>query len=339
MLCVQVTAPGRLTVGEGPEPDAAEQALIRVHRVGICGTDLKILKGAVSVDYPRIMGHEMVGEVARPGPEGITTSGQRVLVDPAVSCGRCGSCWAGRTHLCTNGGLLGRDVDGGFATFVAVPESCLVPVPRSLSDASSALLQVLGTCVHALRSVSVFPGDVAAVVGLGVSGLLFVQLLRAQGAAVVGVTRSPWKREVATGLGAVASASPEEAEVVVREMSNGRGAEVVVEAAGSEATFGQAIELARPGGEVVAFGTITDAGGASGGQTDPPYYQLYLKELVVHHPRAALPADYRRGVELAESGVLRLDPLVTHRFGLAEAEAAFTAMQDPSSLKVVMQVA
>jgi 2-desacetyl-2-hydroxyethyl bacteriochlorophyllide A dehydrogenase len=331
MLSVRLTAPGRLRVGEAPEPDPAGRALVRVRRVGICGTDLKLLDGVIPVAYPRVMGHEVVGEVLVPGPSATTAAGQRVLVDPSTWCGRCDPCRSDRTHLCARGGLLGRDVDGGFAALVAAPESRLVPVPAAVGDDAAVVLQGLGTCVHAMRSVSVLPGDVAAVVGLGVSGLLFVQLLRARGAAVVGVTRSHRKRQLALDLGAAAVAAPGDAADVLGAVSGGRGADVVVEAAGATAAFEQAVRLARAGGHLVAFG-LAAAGPARGA------YDLYLKELTVHHPRAAQPGDYRRGVELAASSAVELGSLVTHKFALAEAPAAFAAVREPSSLKVVMDL-
>lgn len=338
MLSVQVTAPGCVRLGHVPEPEAAGQALVKVHRVGICGTDLKILSGGIPVDYPRIMGHEMVGEVVHPSPDGLIRAGQRVLVDPAISCGHCDLCRAGRPNLCSNGGLVGRDVDGFFASYVAAPEARILSVPESISDAASGLLQVLGTCIHALRSVAVLPGDVVVVIGLGTSGLMFVQLLTAMGATVIGVTRTPWKLDMAARFGAAASATPAEAETVVRRQSKGRGAQVVIEAAGSEETLSQAIELAATGGAVVVFGTIADRGHTAAGHRGLPYYQMYLKELAVHNPRAALQTDYQRGIDLVASGALQLQPLVTHHLGLADVEEAFAAVRGPLSLKVLMEV-
>lgn len=338
MLAVQVTGPDRLRVADVPQPDPEGRAVVAVRQVGICGTDLSILDGRVPVDYPRILGHEVVGEVMRPGPEGLAAAGQRVLVDPAISCGRCPLCWEGRSHLCLDGGLLGRDADGVFASHVAVGEHGLVPVPDTIGEAAAGLLQVLGTCVHAQRWARVFPGDVAVVLGLGVSGLLFVQLLRAQGARVVGITRTAGKRDLATRLGAVAAATPGDAAAAVAEASQGRGADVVVEAAGTAATWRQAVELVRVGGEVVAFGTITSGDAdAAGGAASRAHYEMYRKELVVRHPRAARPADYARGIELAASGVVELAALVTHRFRLAEAREAFAAARRPGTLKVLME--
>ncbi len=331
MKAVQVTAPGRLAYADVAEPHAGSAALVRVETVGICGTDVKILSGDIPVAYPRVMGHEMVGEVIDGGATGFSP-GQRVMVDPAIACGACALCHRGRTNLCLQGGLLGRDADGVFAEIVAAPASRLLAVPAHLGASAAAMVQVAGTCVHALRAAPVFPGDVAVVIGLGVSGLIFTQLLRAAGAVVIGVTRSAFKRELASSLGAAATAAPADAAEVIAEHSNGLGADLAVEAVGTEATVGLAIESARIGGEVLVFGTIT------GGGKGLPYYQLYFKELTVRNPRAAIADDYARAIELAATGVLDLESIVTDQIGLPQVAQAFERSQSADSLKVLMPV-
>jgi len=280
------------------------------------------------------MGHEMVGVVERPGDLDLVASGQRVMVDPTVTCGYCDLCRADRANLCRNGGLLGRDLEGVFSELVVVPETLLHPLPDSIDPANAPLLQVLGTCVHAQDQVKVFPDDTAVVVGLGVTGLLHLQLLRARGLEkVIGVTRSDWKQELAKSMGAAVAIGPEEAQVAVLEMSEGRGASLVVECAGYESTLSQAIELTGPGGSLILFGTLT--GGGSG----LPYYQLYIKELTLHNPRAALPRDYARGVALVAAGSIDLAPLVTHRLPLEDGPKALDILlEDPTALKIIFEV-
>jgi 2-desacetyl-2-hydroxyethyl bacteriochlorophyllide A dehydrogenase len=306
--------------------------LVKVGQVGICGTDVKILAGKIPVEYPRIMGHEMVGEVVA-APEGSPyPAGTRVLVDPGVACGWCHLCRAGRFNICINGGLLGRDVDGVFTELITVPINRLVPVPAEISEKAAGVLQVLGTCVHAVKTVDPFPGRVAAVIGLGVAGQLITQLLRLRGMTVVGITRSEWKRELAEASGTHFTAAPVHARELLEDVTSGRGPDLVVEAVGIESTLAEAIDLVGTGGEVLVYGTIT------GGDSGLPYYQLYHKELTLHNPRAALVGDYADGVALAASGALTLEPIVTHQLGLEEAEKAFELVHDPSSLKVLMKV-
>jgi 2-desacetyl-2-hydroxyethyl bacteriochlorophyllide A dehydrogenase len=333
MRAVRLVAPDALEVANVPAPSPSRSYEVSVELVGICGSDTKMLAGKVPVEHPRIMGHEAVGQVASAPPGGHLTPGTRVLVDPGVACGRCDLCGSGRLHLCRNGGLLGRDVDGVFAERILVPEDSLVPVPDSISRKASGLLQVLGTCVHAAKLVDSVFGRVAAVIGLGVSGQLLTQLLALGGSTVVGITRSEWKRQLALDSGAAAVAAPSEAGSVLDQLTKGRGPDLVVEAVGTEETLAQAIEMVGIGGVILAFGIITE------GRQGLPYYQLYHKELTIHHPRAALLGDYRDGVALAASGALRLEPLVTHELALEDAVKAFELVHDPSALKVLMTVA
>lgn len=332
MKAVRVVSPGRIEVTEVPDPEAGGSVLVRAGQVGICGTDSKILAGKIPVDYPQIMGHEMVGEIVAAPGESPYAAGTRVLVDPGVACGWCHLCRAGRFNICVNGGLLGRDMDGVFADYTVVPVNRLVPVPDSVSEMASGVLQVLGTCIHAVKTVSPFPGQVAAVIGLGVAGQLISQLLRLHGMTVIGITRSEWKRQLATDLGAHHVAGPDRATGLLQEVTDGRGPDLVVEAVGIEATLAEAIDIAATGGELIVFGTLT------GGGQGLPYYQLYHKELTVHNPRAALIGDYADGVALAADGSLTLEPIVTHELSLDEAAKAFELVHDPSSLKVLMKV-
>jgi len=185
-----------------PAADPARDVLVRVTHSGICGTDFKIYSGAIPVSYPRIMGHEMVGEVVSAG-DGAVGPGDRVVVDPELYCGACFHCRIGQTHLCPNGRLLGRDANGGFADFVAAPATHVFRLPGSIESRTAPLVQVLTTCVHAQRQVQMFPGESVVVYGLGVTGQLHVQLAKARGASpVIGVTRSAQKRALAETLGA-----------------------------------------------------------------------------------------------------------------------------------------
>ena len=332
MQAVRVVAPGSIEITEVPEPETDGSVLVRAGQVGICGTDTKILAGKIPVDYPRIMGHEMVGEVVSAPHGSPYPSGTRVLVDPGVACGWCHLCQDGRFNICTNGGLMGREMDGVFTELAVVPFQRLVPVPSTVADKASGVLQVLGTCIHAIKAVRPFPGQVAAVVGLGVAGQLITQLLRLRGMTVVGITRSEWKRQLATESGTHFVTAPDQAAPLLAEVTEGRGPDLVVEAVGTEATLAGAIDLAATGGEVLVFGTLT------GGGQGLPYYQLYHKELTLHNPRAALIGDYADGVALTADGSLNLEPIVTHVLALDEAEKAFELVHDPSSLKVLMKV-
>lgn len=332
MKAVVVENTGTVAVRDVPEPQATGTATVRVYRAGICGTDVKIVDGSIGAKLPRILGHEIIGQVVN-GMAGSLPNGTRVLVDPGVFCGQCTVCLADNTQLCPNGALLGRDVDGGAAEYVTVDGSRLHPIPDTVTDDAASLLQVLGTCVHAQQCFSAFPGQSAAVVGLGVSGLLHLQLLRARGAyPIVGVTRQKWKHDLACELGASLVVPPDEADAAIADITAGRGVDVAVECAGTAHTLRQAMLLAGYGGTVIVFGTTAPAADAI------PTYQWYFKELTIKNPRAARPRDYDRAIGLASDHRVELAALLTATYPLAEADKAFAAVRRTDQLKVALEV-
>lgn len=333
MKTVTVQAKDQVAILDAPQPPDDGRAVVAVRQAGVCGTDTKIITGQMPARYPVVLGHEVVGTVVRPGARQLVPEGTTVLLDPSVSCGYCRQCRADRMHLCTNGALMGRDVDGGFAEYVAADELQLHPVPPEVPLDEAALLQVVGVCVHAQDMAEVRPEETAVVVGLGVSGLLHVQLLRARGVRrIVGVTRSAAKRQLAERFGAVATAAPADARRVVDEVTGGTGADLVIESVGAVETFAQAIELATIGGRLVVFGII----GANQGAL--PFVQLYFKELRVSFPRAARPRDYTSAIALASSGALDLAPLLAESYPLDRATDALRSIEAGSPLKVKLEV-
>jgi L-iditol 2-dehydrogenase len=327
-----LAGPGRIDVADVERPVVgAGDVLIGVHTLGVCGTDRQIFSGDIPVAYPRIMGHEIVGEVLEPS-EGFAT-GERVIVDPSIACGRCDRCLEGRGNICSNGWLLGRDRDGGLCEAIPAPATNLHRLPDEVSDDVGPLIQVLTTCVHGQRMVDVFPGGSTVIIGLGVTGLLHLQLAKLRGAwPVVCVTRSERKLELARDLGAdVTVRSDDGALEQVREATRG-GADVTIECAGKVATLASAVAMARPGGRILAYGTIAETEGRF------PFYDLYYKELAITNARAARPEDFLVAIGSVASGRVRLDPLVTHRFPLARTADAFQADQMPEALKVVVDV-
>jgi 2-desacetyl-2-hydroxyethyl bacteriochlorophyllide A dehydrogenase len=317
MKAMVLTAPGTLIRDDVAPPSAASgDVLVRVTHSGICGTDFKIFNGAIPVRYPRIMGHEMAGEVVDAGSS-MLRSGDRIIVDPQRYCRACFHCQIGQTHLCTNGMLVGRDRDGGFAEFVGAPPSHVFPLPESVDTRTAPLIQVLTTCLHAQRQIDIFPGEFVVVLGLGVTGQLHVQLAKARGATVIGVTRSDDKRALAAMLGAdVTIPGGESAVERVREVTAGRGADVIIETTGVVPSLSAAIHMARSGGRLLLFGIITAKEGAL------PFYDLYFKELALINARVAKSEDYPAAIGLVERGQVRLDPLISNVVPLEELKVA-----------------
>lgn len=334
MWAAVIDGPGSVAVKDIPPVQPADgRALVRVSQAGICGTDLKIAAGSIPVATPLVLGHEMTGRVEIPGRSGSPAAGTAVLLNPSTFCGRCHLCRGDRPYLCPHGRLLGRDSDGCFAEYVAADEALLHPIPDSVTFDDGALLQVLATCIHGQSAVQARPEDCAVVIGLGVAGLLHVQLLRERGVrTIVAVTGSSWKSEIAERFGASTVVAPAEAAEAVADVTAGRGAGIVVECAGSAATLAQAFRLAGAGATVMVFGITTSVA-----QTSP--YDWYYKELTIASPRAARPRDYDSAVTLCAQRRLDLAPLVTSRFPLSQLAAALSASADPAQLKVVLDIA
>jgi 2-desacetyl-2-hydroxyethyl bacteriochlorophyllide A dehydrogenase len=333
-------APREIVAGDVPQPQAGPRdVLVRVSHSGICGTDYKIYSGAIPVSYPRVMGHEMTGDVADVGDVAGGSStvrrGDRVIVDPQLYCGTCFHCRSGQTHLCPKGILIGRDVNGGFAEFVAAPASHVFRLPQSIDSHTAPLIQVLTTCLHAQQQIAIRPGDAAVVFGLGVTGQLHVQLARAAGASpVIGITRSADKRALAETLGADLTIAGDDAAVErVREATGGRGADVVIETTGMMPSVASAIQMSRSGGRILLFGIITAKEGTL------PFYDLYFKELSLVGARVARSEDYPAAIALVEKGDVRLSPLVSNVMPLADLDAAVGMLgsDNGARMKIILE--
>ncbi len=319
---------------EQPHSDTGN-SIVRVTHSGICGTDLKIFTGGIPAKYPLIMGHEMIGEVVEAASSDTPKAGSRVIVDPVTFCGNCFHCDIGQTQLCPNGGLIGRDADGGFAEYVAAPPGNIYAMPEGIGDREAPLIQVLTTVMHAQEMASIGPGDNVVILGLGVSGLLHVQLAKARGAkSIIGITRSAWKREVADQIGADLTLAPDEhTKERVLEATNGIGADVVVESAGKLPVLAQAMDLVRLGGRVLGFGIHTNTEGAL------PFYDMYFKEIQFINARAATQKDFASCLGMCASGKIDLTPLISDVVPLDQLDQALEMVgtDAPQRMKIILE--
>lgn len=331
MRAAVVTGTNQVGIRDCAEPAATCGALIRVMYGGICGTDLKIVRGEVPLNPPVILGHEIVGSVETAPTGSSIPVGARVVVDPSLFCDSCAVCRRGLRHLCPHGGLIGRDADGGFAELLVVPGNRLHVVPDEISATDAAMLQVLSTCVHGQGQLSPQLGQRAAVIGLGVTGILHIGLLAARGiSTIVGISRSKAKRELALEFGATAVGTPEEGARLMTEATAGEGADLVIECAGTAAALSQATTIAGHRATILMFGTIAPTA------NDVPTYHWYQKELTLLNTRAASAADFGVAISLIRSGLLRPGRLVTSSYPLDELASALTATALPGELKVTL---
>jgi len=335
MKAMVLRAPSTLALDQVSRPEVPPgHVLVRITNSGLCGTDLKIYSGAIPAKYPLIMGHEMIGQLVDGSPPAGVQKGDRVIIDPVLSCGTCFHCRISQTNLCPSGGLIGRETNGGFAEYAAVPASQVFRLPDSVDSRTAPLIQVATTCLHAQRMTASFEGQSVAVIGLGVSGQLHVQLAKARGATtVIGISRSAFKNDLAKQLGAdlTITAGPNAIQKVF-DATDGRGPDVVIECTGVMTALADAIRMVRFGGRIILFGILSAKEGAL------PFYDLYFKELTLINNRAATSQDFPPMIDLVASAAVRLEPLVTHHMALSELEAALEMVEDGADrrLKIIL---
>jgi 2-desacetyl-2-hydroxyethyl bacteriochlorophyllide A dehydrogenase len=322
-LAAVLQAPRRLELLTRPTPVAGRgEAVVRIAATAVCHTDLEIYTGRhPGVSLPVVMGHEATGVVEAVG-DGVARvqPGQAVLLNPIIACGACDSCARGHGNLCRNAGLFGREMDGSLAEHVVLPESYLYPLPAHVPLAAATLIETLATVRHAQERARIAPGESVVVLGQGVAGLLHTQLAKLSGACpVVAVSRSPWKLELARRRQAdrVVNSAHEDAIAAVREATAGRGADVVVDAAGDPALIVPAIEMLAPGGRLVVYGISHRP------VPDFTTFPLYFKELTLYGSRALTPGDFAPAIELVASGAVDVDGFITASYPLERVAAAF----------------
>ena len=313
------------------------QVIVRVHSVGICGTDIHILQGHFPLARPPlVLGHEIAGEIVAVGAA-VTKAkvGDHVTVDQVVGCGSCHFCQRGSTQFCLSGYELGITRDGGCQTYLVLPESNVYPVPDVISFEEAAVLDM--EVWAALSKPGIRSGDCVVVIGAGPAGLVAAQLARVMGSyKVILVARSPGRLQIAEQLGfadVVLSSQRHDFAERIKAETRGFGADLTIDCAGNEESAKLAIECAIPGGRVVLFGVYP------GPLPQFDVNSIVLRDLVIY---GAL--SDRRGWEdviaLVAAGKLNLAPLITHRFPLSEAPGAYelAAAKAPGVVKVVLQI-
>ncbi len=264
MLAAVLVKPGRFELRDLPRPEPSpDQVLIRVKQTGICGTDLHIFHGRYAAEkLPMIPGHEFTGKISDTGcdVEGLSR-GQPVVVDVNHGCGRCYWCRRNEILNCPQMQQLGITTDGAFAQYICVPAKLVIPAPAGISAEILTLVEPLACVVRAARKARVTFAQSVVVLGAGPIGNLHVQLLRTLGAAPIVVVDICQERvEMALNAGAdVGISDMAQLEEKVLSVTDGRGADVVVESVGLPQLYAQSVRLMRKGGHLAAFG-LTSAG-------------------------------------------------------------------------------
>lgn len=323
-----------------PEAGAGE-VLIRVRACGICGSDIHGFDGSSGRRIPPlVMGHEAAGVVAAIGA-GVKdlAEGDRVTFDSTVSCGQCFFCRRGEINLCDNRQVLGVSCgdyrrDGAFAEFITVPRQIVHKIPDSLPFERAAAIEPVSVAVHAVGLTPIRLGDTAVVVGTGMVGLLVLQALRLAGCgSVIAVDVDDAKLALARQLGAdhCVNAKLFDTPTFVRERTNGRGADIAVEAVGATEPLETAVACVRKGGVVTLVGNIS------------PKIELSLQSVVTRQVKligsCISAGEYPVCIDLLARGAIRVDPLISAVAPLEEGPSWFRRLYDkePRLMKVVLQ--
>ena len=339
MRALYLEKPGEFRVAEIPEaprPSAAE-ALVRVHRVGICGTDLSCYLGKFPFfQYPRIPGHELGIEVLEVG-SGVTNvkPGDRCSVEPYMNCGECHACRKGATNCCANLKVIGVMCDGGMRERFILRSQKLHP-SKKLNFDQLALVETLAIGCHAVNRCSPQRNENVLIIGAGPIGLSVLEFVKLTGARIIMMDMNEQRLAFCrTRMGVKETIAPSEnLEQQLRDLTNGALPDVVIDATGNNKSMSAAFGYVAPTGRLIFVGITTG--------------DVTFKHPIFHKPegtllcsRNALPTDFARIIQLIETGQIDTTPWITHRTNLAGLAGQFDSYLRPETgvVKAVVEVA
>jgi L-iditol 2-dehydrogenase len=331
-----------LTLKDVPIPELGpEDVLIRVKACGICGSDVHGYDGSTGRRIPPlIMGHEAAGVVHSAGRDVQSfRPGDRVTFDSTISCGACRFCAARAVNLCEKRQVLGVSCgeyrrNGAFAEYVSVPARIVYALPDEFSFSHAALIEAVSVAVHAAKITEILPGSTTVVIGAGMIGLLSVQAFRHFGCVrVFAVDVDETRLKMARDLGATDTFIGSGAEIVSRVLAvtDGRGAEIAVEAVGAQEPISTAIECVCSGGTVTLIGNVS------------PSVEIPLQRVVSRQLRllgsCASAGEYPECISLMQSGAIRVEPLISAVAPMSDAARWFERLHahEPGLMKVVLE--
>ncbi|MGQ3053684.1 MAG: zinc-binding alcohol dehydrogenase family protein [Roseateles sp.] len=326
MLTVSCESPGHLVALDRPRPTRQPgEVLLRVKRVGVCGTDLHIFTGNQPyLAYPRVMGHELSGIVEEAEPDSGLAPGDAVYVMPYLSCGDCIACRQGKTNCCTQIQVMGVHRDGAFAEFVSVPRRFVGRADGITLD-QAAMLEFLAIGAHAVRRCELKPGQRVLVVGAGPIGLgvmLFARLRGAQVSAIDGrADRLAFAREHIGVTHTVPLGDADEAQL--SGLTDGEFFDVVFDATGNRQAMERGFRFIAHGGSYVLVSIVQGELTFS----DPEFHK---REATLLGSRNATLDDFETVMQAMRDGLVPDAALATHRLTLAEVPAGFAKLLDPT---------
>ena len=317
-----------------PRVTKPDDVLLEVKAGGLCGTDPAILEGRHPASVPVILGHEYAGVVIDVGEavKGVKP-GDHVVIDPNIKCGKCYYCRNGKQNLCENMTTLGIFIDGGFTKYNVAPESAVYRIPEDMDWKDAALVEPVSCVVNGVRRARIKPGDNVVIIGAGPIGLIWTALAKRAGAGRVIVSETMQKRQKAAeklGADIVIDPTLEDPIARVKELTNGRGANVAVEVVGRIVTAQQAVEMLAYGGRAVLFGTCPKDARVP---INPYDIMRHEKEIV-----GSFIANFTfaPAIQIMYSKLVPSDVLFTHEFKVEGIHKAFQTHKAGESIKVLI---
>ena len=313
---------------EAPASAGRNEAVVRVHRVGICGTDLHAFRGNQPFfTYPRILGHELGVEILELG-SGTTNGlsvGDKCAVEPYLNCRHCSACLRHKSNCCESLKVLGVHTDGGMREIIKVPMSKLYDSPK-LSYDQLALVETLGIGAHAVERGRVAPDEWVLVIGAGPIGLAVMQFAKAEGARVIALDMNSDRLDFCQkhiGVDEIVL-SGDSALSKIRDITNGGMPPIVFDATGNVKSMQNAFNYPAHGGRLVLVGLVLDTLSFY----DPDFHR---RELTIMATRNSVGSDFRRIIRLMHAGKIDTSPWITHRAEATEMIEKFPSWLDPAN--------
>lgn len=334
MKAIVLESEGKAALASVPEPQptTADHILLRVHRIGLCGSDLNSFRGLNPlVTYPRILGHEVAATVAELNPNHPEWQpGTPVTLSPYTNCGKCASCMRGRPNACQFNQTLGVQRDGALAEFISVPADRLYRADLTIREL--CLVEPLTVGFHAASRGRVTESDTVAVIGCGGVGLGAVAGAAFRGATVIGIDVEAGKLDTARKAGATHSinSAASDLHIELQRLTDGRGPDVIIEAIGLPQTFRAAVEEVAFTGRVVYIGYA---------KKEVAYEtRLFVqKELDILGSRNAQPDDFHAVIRMLEGHRFPVDEAITHTVSMEQSPAILAAWdKDPAHFGKIM---
>ena len=324
-LCVQ--SPNKIVIEERPMPviKLPTEVLIKIKAGGICGSDVHIYHGTSSVaTYPRVIGHEIVGEIQQIGNEVNGFSmGDHVIMDPVISCGTCYQCRIGRRNVCGKLKVRSVHVDGGYQEYIVMPQENIYHIPQNLSWEEATMIEPFTIAEQVCSRAAITKNDIVFIMGAGPVGLSILKMVKLYGATCFISDVMEYKLDLASQYGADITVNARNADVreEILKLTEGNGATVVIDAACTTKSFEQALTYVCAAGRVITLGFNKEPSAIS--QLSITAREIDVRGSRLHNNKFPVVIGYFK------SGKLNVKDMITHQFHFTEIQDALRVIEDP----------